>query len=325
MSTLTAGLGNGARRWPDPDEPLEPTRCPSCLRDESRLVLHGRDRLFGKPGWYRVVECDSCRLRYLNPRPTRKALERHYPPDYLPIRRLDEAPAFLRYWMRFVLRARWTMYLAMVERILGRFAPNTLVVDVGCGLNDFLVHLRKTRGCTGVGVDISAEVASFIRDRVGTPVSYGTLLDASFEAGTFDVVTMNQYLEHEPDPRAVVSEARRISRKGAHLVVEVPYASGFPARLFGSCWSQLDVPRHVAFYTPQTLGAMLGRCGYRVIHAETFGAPFSAAVSVLQALGRTQLGQLRAIDVLMLFAVGMPLLPFFPWLHEFMFVIAQAE
>jgi SAM-dependent methyltransferase len=313
------------RRLPEPDEPLEPVRCPSCLRDESRLVLHGRDRLFGKCGWYRVVECRSCQLRYINPRPTLKALERHYPPDYLPIRRLDGAPLLLRLWMRFALRARWTMYLAMVERILGRVSPNTRVVDVGSGLNDFLIHLRETRGCTGVGVDISADATSFIRDTLGMPVSRGTLLDAGFEAGSCDLVTMNQYLEHEPDPRAVVSEARRISKKGAHLVVEVPYAGGFPARLFGSCWSQLDVPRHVAFYTPQTLGAMLERSGYRVIHAEPFGAPFSAAVSVLQALGCTQLGRLRAIDVVLLFAVGAPLLPFFPWLHEFMFVIAQAE
>jgi SAM-dependent methyltransferase len=313
------------QRWPQPDEPLEPARCPSCLRDESRLVLHGRDRLFGKPGWYRVVECNSCRLRYINPRPTLEALERHYPPDYLPIRRLDDAPPFLRFWLRLALRARWSVYLAMVERILGRIAPSTRVVDVGSGLNDFLIHLCETRGCTGVGVDINAEAASFIRDTLGMPVSAGTLLDAGFEAGTFDLVTMNQYLEHEPDPRAVLSEARRISKKGAHLVVEVPYASGFPARLFGSCWSQLDVPRHVAFYTPQTLGAVLARAGYRVIHVEPFGAPFSAAVSVLQALGCTRLGRLRAIDALLLFAVGVPLLPFFPWLHEFMFVIAQAE
>ncbi len=315
----------GDTRWPRPDEPLEHARCPGCLRDESRLVLHGRDRLFGKPGWYRVVECDACRLRYINPRPTLKALERHYPPDYLPIRRPEDTAPLLRLWTRFALRARWTMYLAMVERVIGRIAPETRVVDVGCGLNDFLVRLRETRGCTGVGVDISADAASYIRDTLGMPISRGTLLDAGLEAGSSDLVTMNEYLEHEPDPRAVVSEARRISKKGAHLVVEVPYASGLPARLFGSCWSQLDVPRHVAFYTPQTLGAMLGKCGYQVIHAGAFGAPFSAAISVLQAMGCTQLGRLRAIDMFLLFTVGIPLLPFFPWLHEFMFVIARAE
>jgi SAM-dependent methyltransferase len=310
---------------PAPNEALELVACPNCDSKQSRFVLHGRDRLFGKPGWYRVVQCQFFDLRYLNPRPTEESLTRHYPNDYLPIRRPEATPPLLRFLTRVAVRARWSTYLDMVERVIGRIPPSARVVDVGCGLNELLVRLQELRGCSGVGVDINPDVTSYIRDTLRMPIAHGTLRQAALDSGSCDLVTMNQFLEHDPDPRATVTEARRISKTGGHLVVEVPFASGLPARLFGSCWSQLDVPRHLVFYTPETLSHLLQRCGYRVLHVKSFGAPFSIGISVLQALGFTKLGRLSAMDAVLLVLTGAPLLPLFPLLHEFMIVVARAE
>jgi SAM-dependent methyltransferase len=319
-----AAAGRATER-PAPSEALELISCPSCDSKQSRLVLHGRDRLFGKPGWYRIVQCQLCDLRYLNPRPTEESLRHHYPNDYLPIRRPEATPPLLRFLTRMAVQARWSTYLDMVERVIGRIAPSARVVDVGCGLNELLVRLRELRGCSGIGVDINPEVASYIRDTLRMPVAHCTLRQARMETGSCDLVTMNEYLEHDPEPRASVTEARRITKTGGHLVVEVPLASGLPARLFGSCWSQLDVPRHLVFYTPGTLGDLLQRCGYRVLYVKPFGAPFSIGISVLQALGFTKLGRLSAMDAFLIALTGAPLLPLFPLLHEFMLVVARAE
>jgi SAM-dependent methyltransferase len=305
-----------------PDEALVSVGCPSCQSDRSRLVLHGRDRLFGRPGWYRVVQCAECDLKYVNPRPTGEALAIHYPPDYLPVRRPEDTPAPFRGLGRFLIGLRWAVYLKMVERVIGPIPAEARVVDVGCGMNELLLHLREKRGCVGTGIDINADASAYIRDTLRMPFVQGTLLDAHLEADSVDLITMNQYLEHETDPRAVLLEARRISKKGAHLIVEVPFASGIPARLFGSCWSQLDVPRHLTFYTRETVTSMLERCNYRVIHTASFGAPFSAALSVLQSLGLTRLGRPRVTDIVLILLVGTLLLPFFPWLHEFVLVVA---
>jgi SAM-dependent methyltransferase len=213
----------------------------------------------------------------------------------------------------------------MVERVIGKIPAEARVVDVGCGMNELLVRLQRDRACTGLAVDLSPEAVNYIHGSLKMPVVHGTLHDAKLAADTFDLVTMNQFLEHELDPRAILTEARRISKKGAHIVVEVPYSAGIPARLFGTYWSQRDVPRHLAFYTPDTLRDLLARCGYEVIHAEPFGVPFSAGISVLQALGFTKLGRLRPLDMLMIMLVGVPLLPFFPFLREFMLVVARAK
>jgi ubiquinone/menaquinone biosynthesis C-methylase UbiE len=226
---------------------------------------------------------------------------------------------------RILYHVRWRGYLRKVERVLGRISATTNVVDVGCGTNGWLSLLAHVRGVDGLGVDFNPDVVTYILGRLKMRASQGTLMDAKLEADSYDLVTMSEYLEHEPEPFAVLREARRISKKGAHLVIEVPFTSGLPARSFGTYWSQLDVPRHLCFYTPETLGRMLERNGYRLTYVKPFGAPFSIGISVLQSLGLKRLGRMGPFEALMLSAMGIALAPVAPWLYEFMFAVARAD
>jgi ubiquinone/menaquinone biosynthesis C-methylase UbiE len=308
-----------------PDEALVDVACPLCQGTSSSLLMYGCDRLFGRPGQYRVVRCDACRMKYVNPRPTFEALGPHYPSDYFPVRLPDTMSPLGRALTRILYHVRWTAYLRKVERVLGRIPAETNVVDVGCGTNGMLSLLARVRGVDGLGVDFDRGVVTYIRERLKMRATAGTLMDAKLEADSYDLVTMSEYLEHEPDPCAVLREARRISKTGAHLVIEVPFTSGLPARTFGTYWSQLDVPRHLCFYTPETLGKMLERHGYRLMYVNTFGAPFSIGLSVLQRLGFRRLGRMGPFEALIFFVLGVVLAPVAPCLREFMFAVAQAE
>jgi SAM-dependent methyltransferase len=318
-----AGLQLGGRL--PPDEPLAHIPCPLCESTAYRVVLYGRDRLFGRPGYYPVVQCTECGVKYVNPRPTVQALGRHYPDDYFPSRLPGTLSPIVRLLSGVLFDMRWGGYVRLIESVIGRIVADTKVVDVGCGLNHLLVRLERLRGCRGLGIDFKPEMVAYIREQQRMPVSLGTLEDAHLEDASVDLITMNEYFEHEPEPGRVLREARRISKTGAHLVIEVPYIGGLTARMFRSCWSQLDVPRHLVFYTPETLERILPHYGYRLIHVTRFGAPFSFGISVLQALGFKNLGRMRPIDVLLIALAGTPFLPFFPWLHEFIFAVARAE
>lgn len=306
-------------------EPREHIPCPLCGTDKAQVVLLGRDRLFGLPGEYPIVACQGCSLRYVNPRPTMAALGRHYPDNYLPVRPPEDMPKVVRSLTQLLLSMRWIKYTRRLEGAIGRIPNGTRVVDVGCGRNDLLRRLSKARGCVGIGIDTKAEVVEYIRKVLSMQAIEGTLLTAGLQEQSADLVTMNEYLEHEPDPAPVLQEARRITRTGGHLVVEVPYSGGLVAKTMGKTWSQLDVPRHLVFYTPETLETMLARAGYKMIHVEPFGAPFSFGISVLQTLGFDKLGAMKGTDVLLIALAGTLFLPFFPILREFMFVVARAE
>ena len=308
-----------------PDEPLDEPPCPVCGAHEPELVLRARDRLFGRPGEYGVVRCSSCSTRYLWPRPTLDALGAHYPDDYFVYLTPDKMNPMMRPLMAWLGRRRWLAYIKRFERALGRFDPGCQVVDVGCGQNHFLATLRDVRGVQGIGVDFKPEMAAFVRDSLGMPVVAGTLQDAKFPDAEFDVVTMSEYLEHEPDPRGVLTEARRITKPGGHVAIEIPFVESVPARLFGSRWSQIDAPRHLNYFTRDTLALLLQKTGYRLVHTQTFQVPFNLGMSVLQAFGATRIGRLGLLESGLAVLSSLPFLLAYPWMDEFMFAVARAE
>jgi SAM-dependent methyltransferase len=308
-----------------PNEPQEAVSCPLCGESSCALVFYARDRLFGQPGTYRVVRCLSCGMRYVSPRPTLAGIALHYPSHYFIYQTPEELPAIARPIVRAFTSMRWRTSIRRLERVLGRLQPTTRMVDIGCGLNDYLWTLRELRGVQGIGVDFKPEVAAYVRSTLKMPIHAGTLHEAGFPDGAFDLVAMNEYLEHEPNPRELLREARRISAKGGHLVIEIPWIDGLPARLFGSRWSQVDAPRHLVHFTRATLSEMLRRCGYQLIHTQTFQIPLMIGASVLHAVGHRSLGRLTFVDRTLATLAALPLLPLFPFLDEFMFAVARAE
>jgi SAM-dependent methyltransferase len=307
------------------EEPQEAVSCPLCGNDSHQLIRYGRDRLFARPGMYRIVSCSSCGLRYVSPRPTFEGLALHYPTQYFIYQTPDQLPAFARPLLNAYSAMRFRPSIRRLERVRGRYQPDTKIVDVGCGLNDHLATLRRLRGCVGIGVDFKPEAAAYVRERLKMPVREGTLHDARFAAGELDVVSMIEYLEHEPHPREVLSEARRITKKGGHLVVEIPHTESIAAKIFGSCWSQIDAPRHLVHFTRGTLEEMLRRSGYRLIHTETFQIPFLIGASVLHALGHKHLGRMNLLDRTLMTLAGLPFLLVYPLMDELLFAVARAE
>jgi hypothetical protein len=71
-------------------------------------------------------------------------------------------------------------------------------------------------------------------------------------------------LEHVPEPRAVLDEARKLLTWNGKLVVAVPNLDSLAFRVFGANWCGLDLPRHLTHFTPWTLQLMLERSGFRV-------------------------------------------------------------
>jgi SAM-dependent methyltransferase len=305
-------------------EPQEEVACPLCGEDRPELSMWARDRLFGRPGRYRIVRCSACSMRYLSPRPTLESLGQHYPDDYFIYKTPEQEHTLLRPIMQWLDDAHWRSAIRRIEKVVGRIAPELSLVDVGCGLNHLLAAIKKERGAQGVGVDFKPEVAAYVRDVRKMKVVQGTLHDGHFPAASVDLVTMNEYLEHEPNPRRVLAEARRITRPGGHLWIEVPRTDSVPARLFGARWSQVDAPRHLVHFTQNTLSAMLERSGYEVVHVGSFQIPLLIGMSVLQALGATRVGNLGVVDSALMFLSALPLQLAYPWLDEFMCVCARA-
>ena len=87
-----------------------------------------------------------------------------------------------------------------------------LVVDFGCGCNDFIHELRRL-GIDGLGIDFAFQEADVV-----APMHHTGLLD-----GVADVVTSFDALEHllPEDVDRVLEETRRVGRAGANFIFSI--------------------------------------------------------------------------------------------------------
>ena len=227
------------------DPALADRRCPLCGGAGPRRLFSARDlnaRLSDES--FTVVRC-RCSMAFLSPAPVDPS--RHYASDYEPHRDLGDGTR----------RRKGSQRLRRLELLV----PGRLL-DVGCGSGFDLLAMRD-RGWQVAGVEMNAQAAGRARAQ-GLDVRAGGLDEARFPDGAFEAVTLFHVLEHLLDPVAIAREVARVLRPGGVMLAQVPNFGGMGARLFREYWYELDVPRHVNFFTPSTARRLVSGAGLKL-------------------------------------------------------------
>jgi ubiquinone/menaquinone biosynthesis C-methylase UbiE len=110
--------------------------------------------------------------------------------------------------------------------------PGTRLLEVGCGVGAVLAVLgQEFPGVRLHGVDIQPKQLDYARGHLERAGVKATLLEADatalpFEDESFDHVWMMWFLEHVPEPVAVLREARRVLvPDGMITAIEVDYST----------------------------------------------------------------------------------------------------
>jgi hypothetical protein len=81
---------------------------------------------------------------------------------------------------------------------------------------------------------------------------------------------MFHVMEHLYDPRAYLGAARELLAPDGRLVVQVPNAASWQARLLGRAWNGADIPRHLTNFRSQDLEKMMESAGFEVLRRKYF-------------------------------------------------------
>ena len=160
-------------------------------------------------------------------------------------------------------------------------------LDIGCGPGTFIGTLKSS--ALSVGVDIAENQIAYAQSRYGSPNHQFKCFDSiplPFEAGTFQVVTMIELIEHlsMKDNFALMREAFRVLQPNGLILVSTPnYASLWPlveglVNRFGEISYE---HQHITRFNRSSLDAFLqqaGSCHTRV-DAYQFIAPFLACLN----------------------------------------------
>jgi 2-polyprenyl-3-methyl-5-hydroxy-6-metoxy-1,4-benzoquinol methylase len=167
---------------------------------------------------FTVIECDGCHFKHIVPIPTPAALEHVYGHEYYS----TEKPLYIqrhledREWLSLVYAERYELF----ERLLG--PGRRRLLDVGSGPGMFLLHGVERGGWSVRGLEPSSQAVAHSRG-LGLEVTQA-FLNAGIAArlGPFDVVHMNEVLEHVPDPRDVLGCVDALLDPGGLIALMVP-------------------------------------------------------------------------------------------------------
>jgi methionine biosynthesis protein MetW len=94
-------------------------------------------------------------------------------------------------------------------------APNSRVLDLGCGDGSLLSHLRDAKSCRGYGVEIDDDhVARCVKEGINVVQQN---LDAGlrmFADSMFDTVVLSQTLQAMHNAEGILREMARVARQG---------------------------------------------------------------------------------------------------------------
>jgi 2-polyprenyl-3-methyl-5-hydroxy-6-metoxy-1,4-benzoquinol methylase len=212
--------------------------CPLCGQTGAREWLTAPDRLHGRQQDYTLVRCSACSVVWLTRPPKPDEMHHHYTDAY---HKLISVAGETSPW-------RWQSRKAE----LTQFKKSGALLDLGCSSGSFLESLRGD-SWELYGIEMSADCAKRAEARSGAKVFVGNILEAPFPPESFDVITCFDVLEHLYEPRRVMAKITEWLKPGGIFYVFVPNIDSAEARVFGSYWCGLELPRHLFHYSPTSL------------------------------------------------------------------------
>lgn len=231
-----------------------------CVLCESKklvtIISDIQDWEFCVPGVYGYQKCLDCAQVQLCPMPTLDDLKSAYPVNYSC--HLPEVKS--RGYVYKVLEYCATR--VSYRTIRAKVRANGKILDVGCGDGHFLAGVSTDRKYELFGVDFS-ETAIQLASNKGITAHHGLFLDLPEKPRSFDLIVMNNYLEHVLDPREELRLANQFLVPGGTLIGETPNFASVDRLIFGRYWGGNHVPRHTFQFDPKRLEYLLLSAGFK--------------------------------------------------------------
>ena len=227
--------------------------CPLCKSNEYQIIQNGvRDLEYGTKGDYKWLKCNECKLIHIDPIPTLETLAHAYPPHY---------HAFVNPKSKLTQKLQSISRKKIAKKIVSYLPKNASVLEIGCSTGLLLNEIGLLGNYKLFGVEYKKEAAEEARTR-GITVWEGTFEDAAISSSSIDLIIMQHVIEHVYNPVETLKKVHNILKAEGRVIGELPNIDSWDANLFGKYWGGGHAPRHIWFFTPNTLKLTLEKCGF---------------------------------------------------------------
>ena len=235
-------------------------KCPWCESEKTQIHLWLKDEFLSKED-FQIFECHRCGLLFTEPRPSKDKIGEYYKSEEYYSHQENKKgfiPKIYECVKSVNLKNKYNMATKGMEK--GK------VLDIGCGVGDFL-HVMEKNGWETTGIEPSEDAKAIARKRMKakllSPEEIEQLPDESF-----DLITMWHVLEHVDDLKTEVHHLHRVVKKEGRLVLALPNFQSFDAQYYKQHWAAYDVPRHLNHFCKKSIAKIFSTTTLKLIKTD---------------------------------------------------------
>jgi len=243
------------------------TCCPVCTGIELTSIRPAFDDRYGCPDMFSIVRCNACGHLMTSPSLVEDELgslySTYYPRKHVVTADLVAAAKEVASpWTR--LYRWWGGTNNQGQYMVSR---GQVMLDVGCGSGLSLLEAQGF-GAEAYGIEADPNIRR-IADELGLRVHIGSLHDQPFPGVSFDLIVLNQVIEHIPNPGRALTALKERLKPNGRLVLVFPNRRSFWQRLSGSKWINWHIPYHLHHFDANGFSVFAQRNGFQVIRQKT--------------------------------------------------------
>ena len=251
-------------------------KCILCNSNDQKLMFKNiKDFEYetNKPVDYLI--CKMCSLISQYPLPESDLLLNFYPEDYrnyLPVR--ENLFSELKKIQFNSLASKIAKYLNNKE---------AKILEIGFGNGQLLLALKDLGYKNLFGTDFTNRVFPSLMDR-GIKLQVSNVEESFSFNETFDLIIMNNVIEHFLDPIKVLINCKNNLSKDGKVILITPNSNALEFSIFKNYWAGFHAPRHIFLFNNKNIKMLGDKLGYSKIEVQPMIDPGQISISIQNAL-----------------------------------------
>lgn len=250
--------------------------CILCGSTVFTKLFMSKDRIFSIPGKYTNMQCLRCKVIFLNPQPSNRELEKHYPQTGYFAYKKEGKLGFEGKIREYIIKNYYNKNVisALLRFVvpnsfaIPKFKKNGRILDLGCGTGDIL-YLLKNIGWDVYGIEIYKNAVDVAHERGLKNVILGTYEALNrFPDNFFDAIRLYHVIEHLNNPPNCLELIYKKLKSEGQLILATPNIDSPLIKLFKNKWSGIDAPRHLFLFNPKLLSELGKRKKFKIERVE---------------------------------------------------------
>ena len=248
-------------------EYLEYEKCLIC-ENTKRVIISKIGRNFKKLD---TVMCTECGLIHSLPIPTQQELDIFYREEY----RTEYKSAFKPKPKHVIRYASGSIYSFQKMMNYIKDVNDKKFLDIGSGSGE-IIYFAKKRGFDVTGIEPHSGYANYCINELSLPVINQTYENAEIKKNNYDLIHLNEVLEHMRDPLKVLNDIYSFLKPGGVAFINVPNIE-----------LEIHAPNtrfhfaHIFNYNHITIKKIIEKCGFEILNYDT---PSTSIVAIKNSM-----------------------------------------